>query len=57
MKKLYLATIFLFAVSCGAYPKYASEQAKIHCGDCPSEECVCIQGKDQVWYISPEVGE
>ncbi len=57
MKKLYLATVLLFSISCGSYPKYASEQAKVHCADCPSEKCVCIQGKGGVWYISPEVGE
>jgi hypothetical protein len=57
MKKLYLATILLLAVSCESYPKYASEQAKAHCADCPSENCICIQGQDEVWYISPEVGE
>ena len=57
MKKLYLITVFLLAVSCGTYPRYASEQAKIHCADCPNEKCICIQGENGTWYISPEVGE
>ena len=57
MKKLYLVAILLLAASCVSYSKYASEQAKVHCIECPSEECICIQGKDEVWYISPEVGE
>lgn len=57
MKKLYLTTALLLAVSCATYPKYASDQAKIHCVGCPSEKCICIQGADEVWYISPEVGE
>jgi len=57
MKKTYLTAVLLLAVSCVSYPKYASEKAKIHCADCPSEKCICIQGEDNAWYISPEVGE
>ena len=57
MKKLYLTTTLLLAVSCAPYPKYASKQTKVHCAECPSEKCICIRGKDEVWYISPEVGE
>jgi len=57
MKSLLFITVILFTVSCATYPKYASEQAKVHCVDCPSEKCICIQGADGEWYISPEVGE
>ena len=57
MKKLCITVGLLFAASCASYPKYVSEQAKAHCVDCPSEKCICIQGKGGVWYISPEVGE
>jgi hypothetical protein len=28
-----------------------------HCSDCPSVECLCIQGADGNWMLSPEVGE
>ena len=57
MKNLYFIAVMLLAISCATYPRYASEQAKIHCADCPSEECICIQGENGLWYISPEVGE
>lgn len=57
MKILYLVAGILLGSSCTVYTKYASEEARIHCSDCPSEKCICIQGEGGVWYISPEVGE
>ena len=57
MKKIYLTTVSLLAISCASYPKYESKQAEIHCVECPSEKCICIQGETGEWYISPEVGE
>ena len=57
MKKIYLATVSLLVISCASYPKYASKQAEIHCVDCPSEKCICIQGETGEWYVGPEVGE
>ena len=29
----------------------------IHCNDCPSEKCLCIQGNGGEWMLSPEVGD
>ena len=38
--------------------KYASTPAWDVCADvCPGEDCPCILGVDNTWYISPEVGE
>lgn len=28
-----------------------------HCSDCPSETCLCIQGNEGEWMLSPEVGD
>ena len=37
---------------------YASEQAWDICVDsCPGENCLCILGAENTWYVSPEVGE
>ena len=60
---LVVASLVSFAVSVVAYslvPKpyrYASPEASVHCALCPSDDCVCVLGKDRTWYISPEVGE
>lgn len=29
----------------------------IHCSDCPSEKCLCIQDNGGEWMLSPEVGD
>lgn len=30
---------------------------EVHCDDCPSVECQCIQDVKGNWMLSPEVGE
>ena len=60
MKKL-CAAIAILLLSCGGAKlkyNYASSDARIHCSlDCPGNDCNCILGSNNTWYISPEVSE
>jgi hypothetical protein len=29
----------------------------VHCSDCPSKTCLCIQDNTDKWMLSPEVGD
>ena len=55
--------VLVVAVGCVTLPEpvvynYASGQAWVHCVDiCPGDDCPCILGESDTWYISPEVGE
>jgi len=58
MKRLFFLSILL--LSCGELLEYnyASSDARIHCGlTCPGDDCICILGNNNTWYISPEVGD
>ena len=61
--RIVLALFSVLLVSCTtplnrqAYG-YASDDAWLVCADsCPGQECLCILGPENTWYISPEVGE
>ncbi len=42
-----------------AVEEYADLDAATHCppSECPGKECQCVKGVDNVWYLSPEVGD
>ena len=52
MSNMLYILLFLFAVWFGA-----TIVDPVHCSDCPSAECLCIQDVDGNWMLSPEVGE
>ena len=63
MKKIVTSMMLLLISGCIEPPerakyRYASPEAWDLCMDvCPGNECPCIIGPENTWYISPEVGE
>lgn len=61
--RIVLTLFCTLLVSCVGAPNrqaynYASDDAWSVCADsCPGQECLCILGSGNTWYISPEVGE
>lgn len=54
--------ISVIVIGCVTLPRavynYASDQAWVHCVDvCPGDDCPCILGEGDTWYVSPEIGE
>lgn len=58
MRKILLIVSLLLCCGIQVKYNYASEDAKIHCQDeCPGDNCLCILGNDNTWYLSPEIGD
>ena len=63
MRKVYIVapvlTLMLFGTMI-LFTNSSKTVEAIHCKDCPSETCLCIEGKidnSEVWMLSPEVGD
>ena len=41
----------------GLLAKMQFSERSVHCLDCPSETCLCIETIDGEWVLSPEVGD
>ena len=60
MRKVYIispvAALLIMAIMIFSLPS-SKAVGTIHCEDCPSETCLCIQDVEGNWMLCPEVGD